>query len=635
MTLARIAPPGPVAVLGGGNMGSGIAQACAAAGFTVRVRDLDSGALARGKGFLEKSLAGAVERRKLTAEGRDALLGRIMFTTELAEAVQDTSLVIEAVFEDEKVKRALFAEAVPLVRPSTVLATNTSSLSVTSLAQGITEPGRFAGLHFFFPAAINKLVEVVGGEATLPETRSALLRFSLALRKLPIETADRAGFCVNRFFVPYLNEACRLADEGQASLATIEEVGRETFGASLGPFELMNVTGIPIAFHAQSSLHRAFGPAYAPSPLLERQFRSGKPWPWRETAVEPVRKPAVRDRFLGLTFGIATEIVEEHVATAEAVDRGALVGLRRRHAPFAQLSALGLAEALRLTEEYAGRWEGAFPVSRQLRERAAQGVRAWPLQFVRVERDGPIAWVLLDRPEVLNALNSELLVQLERAFADLSKDQGVRAVILAGSGPVFAAGADIAEMAGKTPEEGVAFGFIGQRVARAIETCPLPVIALVEGYALGGGLEIALAADFVVAAAGARLGLPEVTVGIHPGMGGATRLSRLIGQANAKLLVYTGETVSAEEAHRLGFVAKLVPAERAREEAEVLARTIASRAPLGVQWVKQVIDRGAETSREDALQLEGDSAGRTFSTADRTEGMRAFLERRKPEFRGA
>ncbi len=634
MTSAKIVPPGPVAVLGGGTMGAGIAQACAAAGFSVRVRDVDDAAIARGRGILERSLTGAVERRKMTPASRDELLGRIVFTTDLAAAAAGASLVIEAVFEEEAVKRSLFAQLAPAVGPTTIVATNTSSLSVSALGDGFPGPERFAGLHFFFPAAINKLVEVVGGRSTSPATREELVRFSGRLGKLPIETADRAGFCVNRFFVPYLNEACRIADEGVASLATIEEVGRETFGATLGPFELMNVTGIPIAFHAETSLARAFGPAYAPSPLLERQFRAGAPWPWRDTAVEPARQAAVRDRLLGLTIGIATRLVEEGVATAEAVDRGAVVGLRRRHAPFAQLSAVGLAEGLRLVRAQAARWGAEFPVSAELVERAGRGERSWPLRYVRVERRGPIAWVLLDRPEVLNALSTELLLQLEAAFAALAPEPALRAVVLAGSGPVFAAGADIAEMAAKTPQEGIDFGFVGQRVARSIEQFPRPVIALVEGYALGGGLEVALAADVIVASAGARLGLPEVTVGIHPGMGGATRLSRRIGRAAAKLLVFTGEPVSAEEALRLGFVSKVVPRESAREDAEALALTIASRAPLGVRWAKEVIDLGAEEGYDAALRREGDSAGRTFSTSDRTEGMRAFLERRKPEFRG-
>ena len=207
-------------------------------------------------------------------------------------------------------------------------------------------------------------------------------------------------------------------------------------------------------------------------------------------------------------------------------------------------------------------------------------------------------------------------------------------VVLGGYTPLIAAGADKAEMEKKSHAEGVAFGFLGQRVAERIERFPAPVIALVEGYALGGGLELALAADLLVAAEGAQLGLPEVTVGIHPGMGGATRLTRLVGRARAKLLTYTGTPVSAEEAYRLGFVATVVPAAVAREEVSALAETIASRAPLGVRWVKQVIDRGLDASLASALHLEAESAGHTFGTDDRKEGMRAFLEKRPPKFQG-
>jgi len=629
-----IRPPAVVAVLGGGTMGSGIAQACAQAGFIVRVRDVDAPAVARGRSLIEKTLEGAIARGKSTPAERDEVMGRISFTTDLAAALEGAALVIEAVFEEELVKHALFAEVAPLVGPGAIVVTNTSSFSVTALARGFPSPERFGGLHFFFPAAINKLVEVVGGDATDAATRAALVEFAERLGKLPIETADRSGFCVNRYFVPYLNESVRIAEEGVASLATIEEVGRELFGAALGPFELMNVTGIPIAFHAQTTLHQAFGPAYAPAKLLEEQFRAGTPWAWKETTVEPEKKTAVRERLLGLTVGIATRLVEEKVATAEAVDRGAVVGLRRRWGPFAQLNSVGLAEGLHLTEEYARRWHGQFPVSREFHERAVRGEKKWPVAYVRVERRGPVAWVLLDRPEVLNALSTDLLEQLGETFRSLESEPSVRVVVLAGSSSVFAAGADIAEMEKKSLAEGIEFGFVGQRVAERIERFPAPVIALVEGYALGGGLEIALASDFIVAAAGARLGLPEVTVGIHPGMGGATRLTRLIGRARTKLLTYTGVPVSAEEAYRLGFVASVVPAATAREETQALAETIASRAPLGVRWVKQVIDRGMDASLASALHLEGESAGHTFGTSDRTEGMRAFLERRKPSFEG-
>ena len=634
MAARALHPPDIICVLGAGNMGSGIAQACAQAGYTVRVRDVTPEMLARGRGLIERMLDGAIQRKKSTPEKKAEVLGRITFTTELSAAVAGAALVIEAVFEEEAVKQALFREVAGLVGPDVIVATNTSSLSVTRLAASFPEPGRFAGLHFFFPAAINKLLEVIGGEATRPEVVDELERFGYRLRKIPIRVRDRAGFAVNRFFVPYLNEATRIHEEGIASLATIEEVGRELFGATLGPFELMNVTGIPIAYHSMGSLEAAFGPAYRASQALKRQFEANRPWAWKETTVEPERTGAVRDRFLGLVLGIATELVEEGVATAEATDRGATVGLRWARGPFALLNSVGLPAAAELVEAYAKRWGVSFPVAGELRRRARAGEASWPLRYVRIERRGPVAWVLLDRPEVLNSLNSELLGQLRGAFEGLRDDPELRVVVLAGSSPVFAAGADIAEMSTKTLPEGREFGYVGQATCEAIASFPHPVIALVEGYALGGGLELAVACDLIVAADDARLGLPEASVGIHPGMGGASRLTRLIGRARTKYLVYLAQPIGATEAVRLGIVLTTYPAASAREEAQHLAETIASRAPLALGWAKRMIDLGMDLPLAGALRLEGESAGYTFSTDDQDEGMKAFLERRPPRFTG-
>ena len=627
--------PGVVCVLGAGNMGSGIAQACAQFGYTVRVRDVSEPMLARGRGLIEKTLDGAVQRRKSTPEKQAEVLARITFTQDLSLALKDAELVIEAVFEEEEVKRELFRAVAERVSPEAVVVTNTSSLSVTRLAEGFPQPGRFAGLHFFYPAAINKLLEVIGGERTEPATLERLEEFAYRLKKVPIRVRDRAGFAVNRYFVPYLNEAARMVDESIASLGTIEEVGRELFGTTLGPFELMNVTGVPIAYHTMQSLEAAFGPAYAPAPALKRQFELGSPWAWKSTPVEPDRKERVRSRFRGLVLGIASQLVEEEVATPEAVDRGATVGLRWAQGPFALLNATGLAPALAEIRAYAaGVPAGTFPVSKGLLERVERGEKSWSMRWVRVEKNGPIAWVLLDRPEVLNSLNSEVLRQLQSAFRGLEHDPELRVVVLAGSSPMFAAGADIAEMAGKQLPEGREFGFIGQATCATIESFPHPVVALVEGYALGGGLELALACDFIVAAEDAQLGLPEASVGIHPGMGGASRLTRLIGRARTKYLVYLAQPVSASEAARLGFVTVLYPAARARWEVGRLAELIASRAPLALSWSKRVVDVGMDASLAAALRIEGESAGYTFATEDRTEGMGAFLEKRPPKFRG-
>ncbi|HEV2450102.1 MAG TPA: enoyl-CoA hydratase-related protein [Thermoplasmata archaeon] len=634
MASRAVLPPGPIAVLGAGNMGSGIAHACAQAGFDVRVRDVDDAILGRGRASIEKTLQGGIDRKKITTAQRDAILGRLRFTTDLASAVAGARLVIEAVFEEESVKRAVFAEVGQHAPGDAIVATNTSSLSVATLAGALPGPERFAGLHFFYPAAINRLLEVVGGPATDPAVLTALESFGYRLRKIPIRTGDSAGFAVNRFFVPYLNESARMAGEGGPSLATIEEVGRELFGASLGPFELMNVTGVTIAYHSMGSLERAFGAPYAPSDGLRAQYEKKAPWDWKSSSVEPEHKAAVRDRLLGLVLGIAAELVEEGVATPEATDRGAVVGLRWERGPFAIMGQQGLGTSLHQVEAFAAPWKGAFPVAAGLRRLAATGAATWPMRYVRVERDGPIAWVLLDRPEVLNSLNSSVLGQLEAAFDELVQTDGLRVVVLAGSSPVFAAGADIAEMAKKDLLEGRAFGFVGQALCKKIEEFPTPVVAFVEGYALGGGLELALACDFIVATEESKLGLPEATVGIHPGCGGASRLTRTIGRAATKYLVYTGEAIPAAEAARLGVIARLVPSATGREEMAQLARLIASRAPLALAWAKRVINRGMDGPLDVALRLEGESAGYTFATEDRTEGMQAFLERRPPKFQG-
>jgi enoyl-CoA hydratase / 3-hydroxyacyl-CoA dehydrogenase len=630
----RLAPPDAIAVLGSGNMGSGIAQTCAQAGFSVRVRDLTDAQIARGRSTIEATLDGAIRRKKITAAQRTEILGRIQFTTNLGEAVRGAKLVIEAVFEEEAVKKAVFEEAAPDLDPSAIVATNTSSLSVSRLAKYLPNPSRFAGLHFFYPAPINKLLEIAGGESTSPDVLATLERFAYDLRKIPIVVKDSAGFCVNRFFVPYLNEATRVAEDGLGSWATIEEVGRELTGAANGPFELMNLTGTPIAFHSCHSLADAFGPYYDPTDLLAEQAEKKLPWDWRATQVEPDRKPAIRARFEGMLWGITTRLVEEGVASAEAVETGASVGLRWKNTPFAQISGVGVPAAYERVQEFGRRWGAAFPVSEQLRAGAARHETRWPLRLVRVERQGPVTWVLLDRPAVLNSLNSEVLQQLGATFQALASEPGIRAVVLAGAGPVFCAGADIAEMAAKGLSDGRAFGFQGQEVCRLIEEFPAPVIAFVEGYALGGGLEIALSADFIVASETAKLGLPEATIGIHPGFGGASRLTHLIGRARTKLVVYTATPMGAEEAARLGFVVRTFPPDRAREEAQALAALIASRAPLALAWVKSVINRATDGPLEGSLRLEGESAGHTFGTSDRTEGMAAFQERRPPKFEG-
>ncbi len=633
--IGPLRPGDVVVVLGAGNMGAGIGQAAAQAGFRVRLRDLTEKDLERGRAAITKTLDGAVQRGKSSPAKKAEVLSRITFTTDLKEALAGARLVIEAVFEEEKVKRPLFTDVVAQVSADCLVATNTSSLSVSKLFEDFPNPERFAGLHFFYPAAINKLVEVIGGRSTSARTLEVLDRFSYALRKIPIRVEDRAGFCVNRFFVPFLNESVRLLEEGVANLSTIEQTANELLGTGMGPFQLMNVTGVTIAYHSMGSLHAAFGEFYAPAKLLETQHKNAARW---DTAAggdfQPEKKEAVRHRLLGAVLGIATRLVEEGVATPEDTDRGATTGLRWAKGPFALLNEVGPAKALEHVEAVHARWGDAFPVSKELTRLGKEGAPLWPLAQVRVRKEGPLGWVLLDRPEVMNALNTRLLEELHEKVVQTASDPEVRVLLLAGSSNVFAAGADIAEMASKTVNEGREFTMLGQRVTREIETLAKPVIAVVEGYALGGGLELALSCDFILAAEGTVMGLPEVSLGIHPGFGGTQRMVRLVGRARTKMMVESGLRIKAEEAERWGLVARRFPPEHLHEEARSLAKLIASQAPIAVRLAREVTDLGSDTDLPTALRLEAESASYTFSTEDQKEGMRAFQERRPPKFRG-
>lgn len=255
---------------------------------------------------------------------------------------------------------------------------------------------------------------------------------------------------------------------------------------------------------------------------------------------------------------------------------------------------------------------------------------------IQVVQENMVAVVTVDRPERLNALNTQALQELLESFERLARDSSVRAIIVTGAGDrAFIAGADIAEMKDKGPSEALAFARLGQAVCSAIEAAPQPVIAAINGYALGGGCEIALACDIRLASETAVLGQPEVTLGVPPGWGGTQRLPRVIGPGLARELIYTGRRVGAQEALRIGLVNAVYPPGELLERARALAADIARNAPVAVRLSKEAIRRGLDVDLETGLALEAQAFALAFSTADQREGMSAFLEKRSPEFRGA
>ena len=242
--------------------------------------------------------------------------------------------------------------------------------------------------------------------------------------------------------------------------------------------------------------------------------------------------------------------------------------------------------------------------------------------------DQGLAVVTIDRQEALNALNEETLAGLEGAFRTLGNDPSVRAVILTGAGKAFVAGADIKAMAGYTPLEARAFAQRGQRVFNLIEDFPHPVIAAVNGFALGGGCELAMACDLRIASDRAKAGQPEVKLGVIPGFGGTQRLARIIGRSAAKYLIFTGEVIPAARALALGLFNEVVAPEQLMPRCLEIARLIVSRAPIAVSFCKAAVNLGTETSLGHGLSHEAELFAQTFSTADQKTGMLAFLEKR-------
>ncbi len=252
--------------------------------------------------------------------------------------------------------------------------------------------------------------------------------------------------------------------------------------------------------------------------------------------------------------------------------------------------------------------------------------------IVLTEQDGPIGIVTLNRPKVLNALSPAMLEAICQALETLDANPDVRVIILTGGPRVFAAGADIKAMAEASPLDIVRMNTLGywQRMQRINK----PIIAAVSGYALGGGCELAMQCDLIVASETALFGQPEIKVGIMPGAGGTQRLAKAIGPYRAMEMVLTGEPITAREAHACGLVNRLVPVERYLDEAKELARTIAARPPIAVRLAREALRYGVETTLRDGLAVERRNFILLFDTHDQQEGMKAFLEKRKPEFKG-
>jgi enoyl-CoA hydratase/3-hydroxyacyl-CoA dehydrogenase len=551
-------PIGSVAIVGAGNMGSGIAQKSAQEQFEVQMVDREEQWVERGQSIIANFLDEAIERRIFRETEAEQIKARIAGVVGTENVAKDTDLVIEAVFEDFDIKTAVFATLDEVCDEHTILASNTSSLSVNALAEATGRPDRFVGLHFFYHPAKNRLIEIIPAETTSKQSLDAVEQYCKTMGKVVIICKDRPGFVVNRFFVPWLNEACLLLQEGVASAAAIDAVAEKAFRIGMGPFALMNLTGPPIALHSTDYLaEQLHCPRYTGAANLRKMVEEGEIWDIGEdTECSDEAAAIIRQRLMGQVFAVSAQIVDEEICSMEDVDRGAKVGLRWALGPFEIANRIGISEAVSMAQSYADL--AGFELPNWFAELTE------PLEFnyVDIHVQDEVATVRINRPEAMNALNEIVVDQLGQALDSLNSREDIKTIVLDGAGKAFVAGADVKFFVDKIQADSFPdiyeFTARGHEVLNKLENSDKTTIALTTGLALGGGLELALACDYRVGTRRTQFRFPETSIGIYPGLGGTQRTPRICGIEAARFAVLAGNFLDASSAAALGLLTHLV-----------------------------------------------------------------------------
>ncbi len=645
-----------VAVLGAGDMGHGIAEVCAIAGYDVVMRDIKQEFVDRGMERIKESLA------KLEQKGRiknaDEVLARIKPVVDLAEAVKDADLIIEAVPEVFEIKTEVFSECDKIAKPECIFASNTSTMKITDLAKATKREDKFLGLHFFNPPVIMRLVEVIKGEKTSEETMELMIEFVKSIGKVPVRVEkDVPGFIVNRVQAPAMALLMAIIEKGIATPEEVDATVRK-LGLPMGPFELIDFTGVDISYHALKYYEKAISPDYKPPEFLEKMVeekrlgkKTGKGFYDWSAGRPQIDSSKATDKVNPMDFTFveineAVKLVEMGVATPEDIDTAIKLGLNRPFGPFELAKNFPEEQIVKRLEELAKQFnkkifEPAETLKKgKLKELLEKGKKEEKeeegFKTLIVEKlEGGITKITLNRPDRMNTISPELMEELDKVITMLWNDKDTRVIVITGAGDrAFSAGADLTTLITHS------FDFLehlrkGERIFRRLSEIPKPVIAAINGYALGGGLELAMNCDIRLAKKSAVLGFPEVTLGLIPGWSGTQRAVKLIGISRAMQLALTGERITAEEAEKFGLVNKVFDDDKFEEEVMKYAKNIAeSCAPIAMAMIKRLINKGGEVPMDIGLEMESFAGGICFSTEDLREGISAFLRKEKPKFKG-
>jgi enoyl-CoA hydratase / 3-hydroxyacyl-CoA dehydrogenase len=673
------------AVVGAGTMGGQIAQTIAAAGFPVVLKDINQDLVQAGLDEARKVTEGQVgklvSKERISAEQGAAqieeILGRINGTTSYG-AFGDVDFVIEAVPERMEIKQAVFAELDAVTPGHAILASNTSSLSIGEIGEATLRPDKVVGFHYFYPASVMPLVEIVEGEETSPETVTAALTFAQAIRKQPIACLEVPGFVVNRILMASMSELWREQEEKKLSIKAIDEGVGAAGVVPMGPYFLVNLLGLDTVLHVAEHVTASYGEErfYVPKGMKKlvsegklgaKTGGDGFYSPTGEPNVKDDGEPNVEElvELLSLkTFVEAALVLQEGVATHRDIDFGMMAGAgldprRGLMPPFMKADVEGLDSVLERLENATERHGERFAPPAILRrlvaqgrlgQKSGQGFYAYPqpdaeqpaassstfdddakMEVVKLETrpDGvAIAWLANGQ---MNSIAPQVIEDLGKVWNKV-KSSNVHALVIASSNPfLFSAGADIKAFTSMDAESGEQLIHAAHALLREFGSEGIATIAAVNGLAFGGGCELAMACDVRIAARSATFGQPEIKLGIIPGFGGTQRLPRLVGENKALEMNLVGDPILAEEAFELGLVNRMVEDHELLDTALSWARRLAAQAPVALKQIKRVSGAG---DLDAGIEAEKRGFATAFGSEDAKEGISAFLGKRAPRFQG-
>ncbi len=652
-------------VLGAGSMGAQIGSLAAESGFNVKMRDIDQKALDRGKQIILENFDRRIKRGRLTEEAKQQIMSRMQFVIDLKEAVHDADYVIEAVPEIMSLKQKVFAEASAFSPRDTVYATNTSSLSITEMAKGAKYPDRIIGTHYFNPPVVLLLLEIIQGEKTSPETIAIADFVGKKMGREIVHVKDGPGFLVNRIWVMMAEEADWAVSQGEAKDPfVVDSAVRYKLGLPMGLLEIDDVIqggAIDTRYHVCETFQQSFGESYRPAPLVTKAFKAGHLgkrtgrgfYDWSEGKVNeiPMNAGAAFDPIRVLANGIneCAKLLETGSTTREEIDRAVLHGLNYPRGILRMADSMGIdkivAELDRLYTTYK---EERYKVSEYLSKMVADGKQGrksgqgfysyglgqYEFVVVSVDSASRVAKITLNRANKANALNYDFLQEIDKALTELENRTDVGSVVITGMGSNFCAGADVSTFASQDLNVLLPFTEAGQNLFTRIETYSKPVIAAINGPAIGGGLELVLACDLRVMSKKAQLRLSELTLGIVPGLGGIQRLVRQVGVTRAKEAVLLSDAIPPEKALDWGIVNSVVEPDKLDAVVMEMARKLAAGPALAQKMAKAAFYYGQQADQRTGLFMEAAVAGALLTTKDVNEGLTSMNTRRDAKFTG-